>query len=359
MSSYWGVTPHTYFLFLSFSPSLKRPHASLPRQHLDSLRQELDAQKFDVKNNLHILSANQSHLFPKLCVLNLGSAEFTKLEPVFDILHFGTCLELADSNASARGNKQASFGFTGQNRRNRCSSTHISEPGMFLHTRTDLAVETFEALSTLLVEALKLSPEAPPIFSPVPGIDSFRRLKFAGCISKNNILEYLAPTLNDKNNPLVVAHTDDGNDPAPEKCFAIMASRLLVDATRGKPELKRVLQIGAQRKSCSDFIKSAYSTGTYIDSLAFYFKSLPIQDSGFYPDSYFQDTIGQTCVLSRGNILVSPCNGDRCVFESVFCSAIDLYISHGDPAGVPQMLEVALACLYIPDPRKYTFMVQE
>ena len=348
---------------------MKRPHASIPSQHLGALKTLLAENNFDVVNNLCLLSNQQSHVSSHLLVFNSGSVEFVHLQKAFDTLDFSVCLGLSDnSHASARGNKQANFGFTGQSRNHRCPSTHVPCPSMFLHTMDERSTQkTLDALSTLVVEVHKLAPQFfnPSFRNPTSRsrpVDAFRRVKFAGKISKNNVIEYLAPTLNDRESPLVVAHIDDGNDHGPGNNFAIMASRILVVGGE-KPELKRVLQIGTQRKSCADFMKTATGCGTLIDGLVEYTKSIPTRDLDFDPDSYFEVNIGRTCVLEgtekEKNILVSPSNGDRCVHESIFCSAVDFYIANGDPAGLSQVLEVAVTLLYAPDPLKYTWMVEE
>ena len=361
-------------LTLPFCPfshhATKSPHGSLPPQHFDALRQRLSDNNFDL-SNLVVLAGNQSHFLPNLRVFNYGTPEFTALEPVFDMVDFRTGLSLDGKTKQKRGNKQVSYGFAGgQSRAKRCSTTYVAAPAMLKSTLPS-TYPSFEVLSTLVMEASKYSrpgqgsvSSSIKISAPDPaGPDnnseaSFRHVKFAGQISRNNILEYVAPSLNDKDNPLIVAHADQQNDPNPGMNFAIVASRLLVDMGSSKPEIKRVLQIGSQRKSCSDYMKSANGYGTLIDALVTYFRSLPLCDRYFDPVTFFRDTIGQTRVL-QGNFFVSPCNGDRCVHESLFCSAIEFYVDNGHPLGVHQVLEVALASLYSPDPKKYTCSVKK
>ena len=328
------------------------------------MRDHLTLHNFDVEKDLVFLSSTKSHFYSKvLWVFNLNTEEFRYLEQEFNLVDFRTSLNLDSASAGKRGNKQTNTGFTTASLNTRCEATGISLPAMF--TGTPDHKPGFEALSTLAAKAASFHNDKLSVFSGNPTTRtsqaSFRHARFAGMISPHNTLEYMAPTMNDKDNPFVVAHVDSKNDPSPHYSVTITASRLLVVVPPSPglaPELKRVLQIGTSRKSCSDFMERAKICSPLIESLTMFYKSIPVEHRSFDPTLFFQKTIGQTCVFD-GVGLLSPANGDRCIQESATCFCVSYFVEHGNPQSIHEVYEVVLGSVWVTEPRKYLWMVKE
>ena len=338
----------------------KRPHASIPRQHLPALLNHLTLHKFDAKNVI-IMQSTKSHFHPKvLSVFNSGTKEFFAIEEAFDLVDFRTSLDLVPASAGSHGNKQVNAGFTSQSLNTRCPVTGVSQPSMFTGTRD--IIPGFEALSTLASHAMAFIQDSNSAFSDTPQTRSsqasFRHAKFAGTISPHNTMEYMAPTLNDKDNPLVLAHIDTKNDPGASHSTIITASRLLVVSTLPScvPELKRVVQIGTHRKACSDFMQRVLASGSLIRSLVLFHQSLGTNRS-FVPGALL-DISGRTRVIYP-DCLLTPANGDRCIQESATCFCISYFLEHGNPQSIKEVYEVAICSVWVTEPRKFLWMVQE
>ena len=377
-----ALLSHTYFFpfFLSFSTDIlrsKRPHGSLPREHYASFYNQLVANKFDVTNHLHYLVSSQSHIFPQhITVINVGSSSFSQLEDMFDQLDFTTSLAMAGASlapglsapadgqkpSEARGNKQVSAGFTGgQSLNSRCPSTGVPQPAMF--TGTAAHKLAFEVLSALASEAAKLSIGCTDDFVMREPFASsvqlaFRHAKFAAKISCHNNIEYMAHCVTDKNNPIVFAHTDTKNDRDPGHSTVITAARLLVDTNTTPPELKRVVQIGTQRKACGDFMKRINDCGAIIERLKVFYASLSPCNRGFDPNIFFTETVGQTGFI-EGSCLLAPANADRCVMESAYAFAAKHFIEHGNPVSRSEVYEVVMCCAWFREPYKFLWCVEK
>lgn len=324
----------------------------------------LSNNKFDVENKVIILSSSKSHFHDKvLIVFNSGTKQFIELEEHFDLVDFRTSLDLNSTTSGNRGNKQVNAGFTSQSLSTRCPATGVAQPSMFTGT-LDL-IPAFEALSTLAAQATSSIHDSFSVFSETPETRSsyaaFRHAKFAGTISPHNTMEYIAPTMNDKENPLVVAHVDNLNDPEAAHSVSITASRLLVVVASPSipPELKRVVQIGTQRKPCADFMHRVRDCGTLVLSLHLFHQSLPPHSRYFNPELYFSETVRRTWLTIDGNCLLSPANADRCIHESAISFCTSYFVEHGNPQSIQEVYEVVLGSLYVTEPRKYMWMVKQ
>ena len=247
------------------------------------------------------------------------------------------------------------------NLRSRCPVTGSAQPSMLVGTKS--LKPAFESLSTLARATADRSPHFPKSFFSVC-LDNrdvqaaFRHASFAGRISSRNTFEYMAHCLNDKRNPLVVAHVDDQNDTEPVNASVITVVRILVDTTTSPPELKRLVQIGTNRKSISDFMKRATAFGPEIDRLKMFRDSLPTCHQEFSPSSFFRDTIGHTGLV-EGTCFITPANADRCIMESATAFAIQHFCTNGNPQYRMEVYEVAMSSVWFSEPYKFFWCVEE
>ena len=228
---------------------------------------------------------------------------------------------------------------------------------------TNALKPAFESLSTLAFVAADSSPDFPISFlnCRVETRDvqaAVRHAKFAGKISPHNTLEYMAHCLNDKNNPLVVAHLDDQNDTQPAHSSVITAVRLLVDTSTSPPELKRLVQIGTQRKSANDFIKRVTAFGPIIERVKIYRDSLPSCHQDFKPAAYYNKTIGHTGLI-EGKCFITPANADRCIIESATAFGIHHFRVNGHPVCRTEVYEVAMCSVWFSEPFKFVWCIEE
>ena len=342
------ISPHPFLL----NPTSQRPHSTLPREHYQALSDHLREHGFDVGENLHILSSEQSHTIPGvMMVLNDSTDDFNRIASVFDQVSFQHALHsLGSTPNSSRGNKQGNFGFAVQNiLADGCSVSHVSKPGVLQNT--DLHGEIFDGMSTL-DDALLHTAHPPESNDRL----DFRRVAFAGQITPNNKFEFLAPTAYDKDSPHCVCHLDESNDP--ELGTVLLASGVFADTLSNPPRLIRLLNIATYRKSVSDFLLRVERAATLVDDVKRFYSQLHTWERGFNPSTFFQKSVGQSFVVA-GTWLASKANSDRCIAVSAYVAIILYFIETYQPTTLEELLEVVLVCFYMTEPIKFRIMVQE